>query len=112
MTSQLTLSPDDSRGLSGRSARIRPGAKHSGGEREVLGVEGEQEEQGVELELETAETVDSEAMRGFMRKHEESGMVRGSVLWKKFFDELIMMRLQERDPLAYVRELRRRDLNH
>ena len=55
MTSKLTLSPDDSRGLGVRSDRIRPGAKHSGDEREVLGVEGEQEEQGVELELETEE---------------------------------------------------------
>ena len=45
MTSKLTLSPDDSRGLGVRSDRIRPGAKHSGDEREVLGVEGEQEEQ-------------------------------------------------------------------
>ena len=49
-------------------------------------------------------------MTELMRKHEESGVVRGSVLWKKFFDELVMMRLQERDPLAYVRELRRRGL--
>ena len=45
-----------------------------------------------------------------MRAHEESGVERGSVLWKKFFDELVMMRLQERDPPASVRELRRRGL--
>ena len=108
MTSKLTLSPDDSRGLGVRSDRIRPGAKHSDDAREVLGFEGEQEEQGVELVLETEETVDPDAMREFMRKHEESGVERGSVLWKKFFDELVMMRLQERDPPAYARELRRR----
>ena len=110
MTSQLTLSPDDSRGLGGRSDRIRPGAKHSGDEREVLGVEGEQEERGVELELETEETVDQEAMREFMRKHEESGVVRGSEVWKMLFDEFVMDRLQERDRPAFVRELRRRGL--
>ena len=105
MTSQLTLSPDDSRGLGGRSDRIRPGAKHSGDAREVLGVEGEQVSWSWRQE-----TVDQEAMREFMRKHEESGVVRGPEVWKMFFDEFVTDRLQERDPPAFVRELCRRGL--
>ena len=108
MTSRLSLSPDDSRGLGGRRDCIRPGAKHSGDERGVLEVEGEQEERGVELELETEETVDPEAMREFVRNRE--GVVRGSDLWNEFFEEFVMISLQERDPPAYVRELRRRGL--
>ena len=30
-----------------------------------------------------------------MRKHEESGVERGFVSWKKFFDELVVMRSEE-----------------
>ena len=45
-----------------------------------------------------------------MRKHEDSGVVRGSEVWKMLFDEFVMDRLQELDPPAFVRELRRRGL--
>ena len=110
MISPLTLSPDDSRGLGGRSDVVRLGAKHSVDEREVQGFDGEREQREVELELETQYTVDQEAMEEFMGKHEESGVVRGSEVWKKFFDEFVMIRLQERDTFAYVRELRRQGL--
>ena len=68
MTSSLTLSPDksspdESSGLSDRTNRVRPGAKHRVDERIILGVEGEREERWVEMEL---ETVDSMSLRRCM----------------------------------------------
>ena len=114
MTSSLALSPalSGQDGASGRgswSDRVRPNAKHSVEEREVLGVDGEQKRGRESGTLETEATVDPAALEEFAKKNPQ--VERGSTTWKLIFDEFVMERLRDRDMDGYMRQLRLRGLS-